>query len=150
MISLTTKSNIRYLGDIYVVDKIRRTIFLKNVKCLGTEKRSSAIYIPPAKNVQPLMEFNNDQILEIKKVHQELDLNQHPGAPIPFDKYPRIQQPQRQITDHLNQSFQDQKEHSIILRRRDFTKTRFQSQSPQQNRRKQQVQTIIKKKCLNL
>ena len=69
MISLTTKSNIRYLGDIYVVDKIRRTIFLKNVKCLGTEKRSSAIYIPPAKNVQPLMEFNNDQILEIKKVH---------------------------------------------------------------------------------
>lgn len=50
----------RFEGIVYVIDKINRSIFIKDVHCFGTEDRQCGLFIPPNSKISPMIEFRND------------------------------------------------------------------------------------------
>ncbi|CAD8213262.1 unnamed protein product [Paramecium octaurelia] len=100
-VSILTKQNIRYEGSVYAIDKIRKTVFLKDVRCMGTENREAAIFIPPSTKITQMAEFTNEQILEIKKLNTN-DFPEH--LPTATKEHTQSSQDQKLASKILNQS----------------------------------------------
>lgn len=56
-VQLITINQIRYEGEVYLVNKHLRTIILSNVICYGTEDRKVRLFIPPMQNSLKTAEF---------------------------------------------------------------------------------------------
>ncbi|CAD8203504.1 unnamed protein product [Paramecium pentaurelia] len=100
-VSILTKQNIRYEGSVYAIDKIRKTVFLNDVRCMGTENREASIFIPPSTKITQMAEFTNEQILEIKKLSNN-DFPEH--LPTTYKEHTQSSQNQKLTSKILNQS----------------------------------------------
>ncbi|CAD8075729.1 unnamed protein product [Paramecium primaurelia] len=130
-VSILTKQNIRYEGSVYAIDKIRKTVFLKEVKCFGTENREAAIFIPPSTKVTQMAEFNNEQILEIKK----LSNNEFPEH-LPNNLHDQVPSSQKEklVSQILNQSCTYEMTRSPLPMINNKNKRHQMSQSPDQKK----------------
>ncbi|CAD8121498.1 unnamed protein product [Paramecium sonneborni] len=102
-VSILTKQNIRYEGSLYAIDKIRKTVFLKEVKCFGTENRETTIFIPQSTKITQMAEFTNEQILEIKKLNNN-EFSEHLHLPSTMKDQSQGSQKEKLVTQLLNQS----------------------------------------------
>ncbi|CAK82658.1 unnamed protein product (macronuclear) [Paramecium tetraurelia] len=145
-VSILTKQNIRYEGIVYAIDKIRKTVFLKEVKCFGTENREATVFIPPSTKITQMAEFNNEQILEIKK----LSNNEFPEhLPSTLNDQMQSSQKEKIVSQILNQSCTYEMNRSPLPLINN-TKKRYQmSQSPD-HRKHDQKPTYITNNYLQM
>ncbi|KAI5075419.1 hypothetical protein GOP47_0009495 [Adiantum capillus-veneris] len=69
LISLTSKSEIRYEGFLFTLDTEKSTIVLKDVRSFGTEGRGTNIlHIPPSSKVYDYIIFRNTDIKDLSVV----------------------------------------------------------------------------------
>ncbi|CAD8123181.1 unnamed protein product [Paramecium sonneborni] len=126
-VSVLTKQHIRYEGSVYAIDKIRKTVFLKEVKCFGTENREATIFIPPSTKFTQMAEFQNEQILEIKKLNNN-EFSEH--FPSTLKDQTQSSQKEKLVTQILNQSCTYEVNRSPLPKINTKKHRHFISQSP--------------------
>lgn len=85
-IAIITKSQSRYVGTIIGIDTQTSSVLLGDVKCFGTENRSSSLATAhKAGTVLPIMQFANSDIEDLKIVDesQSGDTPQQQTCPVP-------------------------------------------------------------------
>lgn len=73
-ISLISNMNIRYEGTLYTIDTKASTVALQNVRCFGTEGRSTEHgFLPPSNDIYEFIIFGGKDILDLSVLqpHQE-------------------------------------------------------------------------------
>ncbi|KAL0224842.1 hypothetical protein RCL1_002754 [Eukaryota sp. TZLM3-RCL] len=68
-VSITSLADLRYEGILYTIDKVKKAIALKDVRCFGTEGRS-AREVPPSSDVHPFLLFYSTQIKECVAIEE--------------------------------------------------------------------------------
>jgi len=69
-ISLISNSQVRYEGTLYTLDPQGSTIALKNVKCMGTEKRRVEKAIKASNTIYEFMIFNGENIKNLEMIEE--------------------------------------------------------------------------------
>ncbi|XP_052195835.1 protein decapping 5-like isoform X2 [Diospyros lotus] len=66
LVSLTSKTGIRYEGTLAVINLVDRSIVLKDVKFLGTEDRDVALKVPPSDTIYDKIMFQSKDIKDVE------------------------------------------------------------------------------------
>jgi len=70
-LSLISTSDVRYVGTLWAIDPQDSTIALKNVKCMGTEDRSTENTIEPSSKIYEFIIFKGENIKHVKQMEEE-------------------------------------------------------------------------------
>jgi len=99
-ISLISKSDIRYEGQLYTVDPNECTIALANVRSYGTEDREGQFAIPPQEEIFDYILFRGSDIKDIRVVnnvprvpHDPAIMQMHVSAPNQPNFQPQFSMP---------------------------------------------------------